>query len=220
MLNFNRLACSYRRGSGAGLFSPCRPAARPAPHLTHRPRPESRPAPRRYRRVTLAWAVLACVLALAALATPALAQTVVPADWSLKPTGLAAGGKFRLLFLSSTKRNAIATGIATYNTFVQARAAAGHADIQGYSAGFRAVGCTPAVDARNNTATTYAHTGLRPGTTRHYRVSAINSIGTSTTPSNVDSATTGTTDDCAGGTTRTCSVSPAEAQGSVRDRHL
>ena len=153
-------------------------APRPAPHLTHRPRPESRPAPRRYRRVALAWAVLACVLA---LATPALAQTMVPADWGLKPTGLADGAKFRLLFLSSTGRNAIATDIVDYNTFVQDRAAAGHADIQGYSAGFRAVGCTTAVDARNNT---------------------------------------GTTDNCAGGTTTTCSVSPAEAQGSVRDRHL
>ena len=53
----------------------------------------------------------------------------VPADWSLKPTGLTAGAKFRLLFLSSTKRDATATDIATYNTFVQNRAAAGHADI-------------------------------------------------------------------------------------------
>ena len=68
--------------------------------------------------------------------------TTVPADWSLKPTGLASGGKFRLLFLSSTTRNATATDIADYNTFVQDRAAAGHTDIQAYSAGFRAVGCT------------------------------------------------------------------------------
>ena len=50
-------------------------APRPVPHLTHRPRPESRPAPRRYRRVALAWAALA-LLGLLAHPEPALAQTV------------------------------------------------------------------------------------------------------------------------------------------------
>ena len=43
----------------------------------------------------------------------------------------------------------------------------------------------------SNTTTTYAHTGLASGDTRHYRVSAINTNGTGV-PSNVDSATTGT----------------------------
>ena len=80
---------------------------------------------------------------------------LVPADWSLKPTGLAAGAQFRLLFLSSSTRDATATDIATYNTFVQERAAAGHTDIRAYSAGFRVVGCTADTDARDNTATTY-----------------------------------------------------------------
>ena len=90
------------------------------------------------------------------------APTEVPADWSLQPTDVAAGAKFRLLFLSSTTRDATATDIATYNTFIQTRAAAGHTDIQAYSAGFRVVGCTAAVDARDNTATTYtsADTGV------------------------------------------------------------
>ena len=41
-----------------------------------------------------------------------------------------------------------------------------------------------------STATTYRHGGLQPGTTRHYRVSAINSAGAGL-PSNVDDATTG-----------------------------
>ncbi len=43
-----------------------------------------------------------------------------------------------------------------------------------------------------STTTTYAHTGLSPGDTRHYRVSAINTIGAGT-PSNVDGATTAST---------------------------
>ena len=78
----------------------------------------------------------------------------VPADWGLKPTDVAAGSQFRLIFLSSTKRNAMSTDIAEYNTFVQGLAAAGHTDIRTHSTGFRAVGCTEAVDARDNTATT------------------------------------------------------------------
>ena len=44
--------------------------------------------------------------------------------------------------------------IADYNTFIQGRAAAGHTDIQTYSSGFRAVGCTADSDATANTGTT------------------------------------------------------------------
>ena len=82
------------------------------------------------------------------------APTAVPADWSLTPTGLTARATFRLLFLSSTKRDGSSTVIADYNAFVLGRAAAGHADIRAYSAGFRAVGCTADTDARDNTRTT------------------------------------------------------------------
>ena len=85
---------------------------------------------------------------------PAPPEITVPNDWSLIPTGLSTGDKFRLIFLSSTKRNAGSTDIADYNSFIQNRAAAGHTDIQTYSAGFRAVGCTADSDARDNTATT------------------------------------------------------------------
>ena len=83
----------------------------------------------------------------------------ISGDWNLKPTALVAGDRFRLLFLSSGKRNAEPTDIATYNTWIQAqvRATAGHADIQAYNAGFRAVGCTADSDARDNTATTYTN---------------------------------------------------------------
>ena len=87
--------------------------------------------------------------------TPLLPPEIeVPADWSLKPASLTSGDKFRLIFLSSIKRDASSTNIADYNTFVQTRAAAGHDDIQAYSAGFRVVGCTAGVDARDNTGTT------------------------------------------------------------------
>ena len=54
--------------------------------------------------------------------------TVVPEDWSLIPSGLSKGDKFRLLFLSSTKRSIRSTNISDYNTFVQNRVAAGHTD--------------------------------------------------------------------------------------------
>ena len=79
----------------------------------------------------------------------------VPSNWSLKPNGLTAGDQFRLLFLSSTKRNGSSSDIAVYDAWIQNRAAAGHADILAYKSGFTAVGCTETVDARDNTSTTY-----------------------------------------------------------------
>ena len=48
---------------------------------------------------------------------------------------------------------------------------------------------TELVANTGNTTTTYAHIGLAAGTTRHYRVSAINSAGAGD-PSNIDAATT------------------------------
>ena len=60
-------------------------------------------------------------------------------DFPLVPAGLGVGDSFRLLFLTSTTRDATATDIEVYNAFVRAAAAAGHADIQDYSAGFYAV---------------------------------------------------------------------------------
>ena len=79
--------------------------------------------------------------------------TLVPDDWSLIPSGLSEGDQFRLLFVSSVKRTAQASNIATYNAWIQTQAAAGHTDIQEYSSVFRAVGSTEAVDARDNTVT-------------------------------------------------------------------
>ena len=45
--------------------------------------------------------------------------TPVPYTWSLKPSGLRVGDGFRLIFLSSTKRNASSSSIGTYNTWIQ-----------------------------------------------------------------------------------------------------
>ena len=77
----------------------------------------------------------------------------IPLDWSLKPAGIGPSERFRLIFLSSTKRNAASSDIETYNTFVQNQAAAGHANIQDHASSFKVVGCTQAVDARDNTRT-------------------------------------------------------------------
>ena len=81
----------------------------------------------------------------------------VPSDWALKPSGLNDGDRFRLLFATSLNRNATATGIATYNTFVQTRAKAGHSAITDSCGNFfKVVGSTATVDARDNTGTTGA----------------------------------------------------------------
>ena len=84
-----------------------------------------------------------------------VAPPEIPADSSLVPDGLGLGDQFRLIFLSSETRTAEATDIATYNAWVQGLAANGHADIQDHSSTFRVVGSTAAVDARDNTSTTY-----------------------------------------------------------------
>ncbi len=77
---------------------------------------------------------------------------VVPSDWTLKPSGLAAGTKFRLLFVTSTTNSGRSTDIATYNDFVQTRAKAGHSTISDSCGNlFKVVGSTASVNARANT---------------------------------------------------------------------
>ena len=100
------------------------------------------------------WSTSSTLLQFKISGTASVGPTEVPSDWSLIPAGLTSGDQFRLIFLSSTKRDGSATDIATYNTFIQTRAAAGHTDIQTYSDGFTAVGCTEDVDAVDNTGTT------------------------------------------------------------------
>ena len=106
---------------------------------------------RRHARACLA---LLAATALLALAVPAQAQTeMVPADWALKPADLGAGEQFRLIFVSSTTRDATSTDIAAYNTFVSTRAAAGVTAIQTYADDFTALVSTESVNARTNTLT-------------------------------------------------------------------
>ena len=78
----------------------------------------------------------------------------VPEDWELIPAGLSPGSRFRLLFVTSTRRLPNSTNIAVYNTFVQNRAKAGHAAISDSCGNlFKVVGSTAAVNARVNTDT-------------------------------------------------------------------
>ena len=90
-----------------------------------------------------------------ATATPCRCDATVPSDWSLVPSGLGPGDRFRLLFVSDVKRNADEPSINAYNTWIQEQVAAGHTDIQDYSGLFRAVASTEDTDARDNTATVY-----------------------------------------------------------------
>ncbi len=80
----------------------------------------------------------------------------VPDDWALIPSGVQPGGRFRLLFITTSFHPATSGDIATYDAHVRARAAAGHTAIQPYAQKFRAVGSTASVSARN-------HAGLTGG---------------------------------------------------------
>ena len=85
-------------------------------------------------------------------------EITVHPDWSLVPTGLSAGDRFRLLFLTNIGHPPTSIEIADYNTYVQGQAAAGHADIQDYSSWFRVLGSTATTAARDNTGTTSSDT--------------------------------------------------------------
>ncbi len=69
----------------------------------------------------------------------------VPENWPLIPRDangnklVGPGGSFRLMFLTSTSRNAASGNIQDYIDFVTGRAAAGHANIQPYAGDFRPV---------------------------------------------------------------------------------
>ena len=126
------------------------PDRAPSPNGRRHSRSPSRAA-RTLRALTL---ILAAAAALLGIHETARAQTQVAADWSLAPSELVAGNQFRLLFISSTTRDATSTSIADYNSHVQTAVRAGHTDIQSYDSGFRVVGCTITTNAVENTSTT------------------------------------------------------------------
>ena len=93
-----------------------------------------------------------------------------------------------------TGLTATASGTTAINLSWSAPGSTGGSAITGYKIEVSSNGgsWTNLVANTSNTTTTYAHTGLTAGATRHYRVSAINANGAGTA-SNVDSATTGAT---------------------------
>ena len=82
------------------------------------------------------------------------AEAVVPSSWALTPAGLVAGDRFRLIFVTSGNYSPQQIHISHYNERVQLLAQAGHAAIRSHASGFRLLGSTPTVDARENTCST------------------------------------------------------------------
>ena len=120
--------------------------------------------------------------------------TGVPSNVDSATTGTTVPG-------APTGLTATASGTTAINLSWSAPASTGGSAITGYKIEVSpngTSGWTDQVANTNSTATTYAHTGLAAGDTRHYRVSAINANGTGV-PSNVDSATTASTNTAAMG---------------------
>ena len=96
-----------------------------------------------------------------------------------------------------TDLSATARGSTKINLSWTAPDSTGGSDITGYkieASSDAGSNWTDLVADTGNTNTAYQHTGLSRGDTRHYRVSAINSVGTSA-PSNTANATTATVTD-------------------------
>ena len=85
----------------------------------------------------------------------AQAGQTVAADWALVPDGIEPGDSFRLLFVTSTTKDAASFDIADYNSHVRS-AAGGNASLADFSNQFTALISTATVDARDNTGTTGA----------------------------------------------------------------
>ena len=78
----------------------------------------------------------------------------VPSNWALNPADAEPGDRFRLMFVTSTGRNAQSSNIADYNAFVQTKAKDGHSAITDeFGDKFKVLGSTGWVNARQNTGT-------------------------------------------------------------------
>ena len=84
----------------------------------------------------------------------------VPDDWALLPDGLEDGEKFRLLFVTTSTRNAVGYS-DTFNRFVQGVASNGHDAISPHASEFRALMSLDDRNALTNTFTT--HSSDNPG---------------------------------------------------------
>ena len=105
---------------------------------------------------TVHWLAIVLFSALVALlATPAHAQTDVPSNWPLIPSGLNAGDEFRLLLVTKRPMPATSNDISDYDAHVQSIISErGHAHIQAYAGNFKVLGSTATVNVRSHTGTT------------------------------------------------------------------
>ena len=73
-------------------------------------------------------------------------------DWDLRPPGIATGKTFRLLIVTSDRRNGESGDVDDYNDHVQDAVDGGHSAIRAHSSGFRAlVGTKDGASPRDNT---------------------------------------------------------------------
>ena len=105
---------------------------------------------------TVHWLAIVLFSALVALlATPAHAQTDVPSNWPLIPSGLNAGDEFRLLLVTKRPMLATSNDISDYDAHVQSNISErGHVHIQAYAGNFKVLGSTATVNVRSHTGTT------------------------------------------------------------------
>ena len=96
-----------------------------------------------------------CSAFVALLAVPAYAQTDVPSNWPLIPSGLNAGDEFRLLLVTKRPMPATSSDISDYDAHVQSNISErGHAHIRAYAGNFKVLGSTATVNVRSHTGTT------------------------------------------------------------------